>query len=149
VSAYIVDHDHIDALLSFAIEHQIRYVVPETKSCVEIELANATEVGRILLTENERSVRCRYPDCDVKELPGTMGEDAATYKFRRWPARHPLSAMTILKACSGFDYQACETEDYEQSLAAVIVRKIRDYAINRLPGYSESPGWHLCRPVNA
>lgn len=149
MSAYIVNHDHIDALLSFAVEHQIRYVVAETRSCVEIELHSATEVGRILLTENERSVRSRYPDCDVSDLPGTVGEDAATYKFKKWPARHPLSAMAILKACGGFDYQACESEDYEQSLAATIIRAIRQYAINRLPGYSASEGWHLCRPVKA
>ena len=149
MSAYIVDHDHIDALLDYAIQQQVRYVVRETNSIVEIDAKNATEIGRILLTENERSVRARYPACDVKELPGTIGEDAANYKFKRWPLRSPLQALTILKACDGFDYQACETDDYEQSLAANIIRAIRGFAIRRLPGYSDSPGWSMHRPVKA
>jgi len=147
VSAYIVDHDHIDALLSYAIQHEVRYVA--NGACIEIGKANATEIGRILLDENERSVRHRYPGCDADELPGTIGQNSAIYKFRRWPALVPLPAMTILKACGGFDYQACETDDYEQSLAAIIIRAIRSYAISRLPGYSDSPGWSLSRPVKA
>jgi hypothetical protein len=147
VSAYIVDHDHIDALLSYAIAVQVRYVVPETDSCVEVETHNATEIGRILLDENERSVRSRYPSCDVDELPGTTGQDSASYKFRRW--RMPGDALVILKACEGFDYQACETKDYEKSLAAVIIRAIRGFAIRRLPGYSDAPGWHMHRPEKA
>lgn len=147
MSAYIVDHDHIDGLLSYAIAAQVRYVVPATDSCVEIELHNATEIGRILLDENERSVRHRYPGCDADELPGTIGQNSACYKFRRW--RMCGDALVILKACDGFDYQACETNDYEKSLAALIIRAIRNYAIRRLPGYSDSPGWSLSRPVKA
>lgn len=145
MSAYIVDHDHIDALLSYSIQQQVRYTVPETNACVEITLNNATEIGRILLDENERSVRSRYPGCCDDELPGTIGQNAACYKFRRWPV--PGDAMAMLKACDGYDYQACETEDYEQSLAATIIRAIRKWAISRLPGFSESPGWHMHRPV--
>jgi hypothetical protein len=147
VSAYIVDHDHIDALLSYAIQHEVRYVA--NGCCVEISKTNATEIGRILLDENERSVRDRYPGCDADELPGTIGQNSACYKFRHWPARVPLPALTILKACDGFDYQACETDDYEQSLSAIIVRAIRGFAIRRLPGYSDSPGWSMSRPVKA
>jgi hypothetical protein len=149
LSAYIVDHDHIDALLSYGIEHDVRYVVRESNSIVEITLRNATEIGRILLDENERSVRHRYPDSDVDELPGTIGQNAANYKFRRWPARAPLAALTILKACDGFDYQACETDDYNQSIARSIIDAIRGYAIRRLPGYADAPGWSMGRPVKS
>jgi hypothetical protein len=147
MSAYIVDHDHIDALLSYAIEHNVRYVVRETETCVNISKINATEIGRILLDENERSVRYRYPGNDEDELPGSIGQNAASYRFRKWPEK--LAAMTIVKACDGYDYQASETNDYEQSLAATIVRAIRNWAITRLPGYSDSPGWHMHRPVEA
>lgn len=147
MSAYIVDHDHIDALLSYGIQHNVCYVA--SGSCIEITETNATEIGRILLDENERSVRFRYPTCDVDDIPGTIGQNAAGYKFRRWPATLPLAALAILKACNGFDYQACETDDYETSLAAVIIRAIRHCAISRLPGYSDSPGWSMYRPITA
>jgi hypothetical protein len=149
MSAYIVDHDHIDALLSYGIEQNVRYVVRESSSIVEINSTNATEIGRILLDENERSVRHRYPDTDVDELPGTIGQNAANYKFRRWPQRSALVALTILKACDGFDYQACETDDYRQSIAYSVIDAIRGYAIRRLPGYSDTPGWIMSRPVKA
>jgi len=145
MSAYIVDHDHIDALLSFAIEHRVRYVLPDADSCIDIFPSNATEIGRILLDENERSVRHRYPDCGADDLPGTIGQDSANYKFRKWSSSIP--ALTILKACDGFDYQACETGDYEKSLANVIVNAIRGFAIRRLPDYAEAPGWSMKRPA--
>ena len=147
MSAYIVDHDHIDALLSYAIKQNVSYTVPVTKSRVEITERNATEIGRILLDENERSVRYRYPGSDADDLPGTIGQDSASYKFKRWPVGHPLAALTIMKACDGFDYQACETDDYSETLACRIVNTIRSYAITRLPEYSNAPGWSLTRPV--
>jgi len=58
-----------------------------------------------------------------------------------------LPALTVLKACDGFDYQASETPDYETSLAAIVIRAIRKWAITRLPGYSDAPGWSMHRPV--
>jgi len=140
MSAYIVDHDHIDALLSYAIEHRARYTA--LQSCVEITALNATEIGRILLDENERSVRCRYADCSPDELPGS-GQESASYNFRPWSK--PLQALTILKACEGFDYQACEADNYDQSIASNIIDAIRKIAIYRLPGFSDAPGWSLSR----
>jgi hypothetical protein len=143
MSAYIVDHDHIDALLTYAIQQEVTYYVPDTKSCVEISAKNASEIGRILLDQNERSVRFRYPNIDADDLPGTIGQDAAKYKFRRW--KSPLPALVVLKACDGLDYQSCETDDYKQTLAFKIVDTIRGYAIRRLPGYDASPGWSMER----
>src|SRR4029077_17136784 len=118
MSAYIVGHDHIDPLLSFAIDLRVAYWVADTKKWVEIKSENATEVGRILLTENERSVRYRYGNGD--DLPGTIGEDAATYKFKPWSNwMSPLAAVPILKGCNCFDYQSCETGDYRDRKSVV------------------------------
>lgn len=151
MSAFVVSHDHIDALLSFASKRDtygtVSYYVKETGRRVDITTENATEVGRILLTENERSIYARYTDCRPGDdnKPGTIGEDEANYAFRPWPFNAPLSAVSILKACSCFDYQACETDDYEDSLAATIIEAIRGRAINRLPGYDDAPGWEFSR----
>ena len=153
MSAFIVSHDHIDALLSFASKRDsygsVSYYVKKTGAHVSITEQNATEIGRILLTENERSIYARYPDCkpgDDKK-PGTIGEDAAGYNFKRWPLSSPLLSVSILKACSCFDYQACETDDYDDSLAATVIDAIRNRAISRLPGYEDAPGWEFHRPV--
>jgi mannitol-1-phosphate/altronate dehydrogenase len=112
MSAYIVDHDHIDALLTFALckSYGRGVVYTANETLIEIVSTNATEIGRILLTENERSVRHRYPDDAPGDLPGSIGEDAASYLFHRYE-RTP-SPLVILKACECFDYQACETDDY-------------------------------------
>lgn len=135
MSAFIVCHDHIDALLTFATAEQA------TSNGVEITARNATEIGRILLTENERSVSHRYPG-DV-DLPGTIGEEAADYTFR--PVDPVPAPLAILKACECFDYQSCETDDYRDSEACKIVDVIRSRAISRLPGYSNAPGWDFRR----
>src|SRR5262245_1730456 len=147
MSAFIVGHDHIDALLTFATSRNphggVSYLVSETGNRVEITARNATEIGRILLTENERSVRHRYPSDSPDNLPGTIGEDAATYRFKQWGK--PLSAVAILKGCDCLDYQCCETDNYEESLAAAIVNAIRGRAIRQLPGYDQASGWEFDR----
>ena len=140
MSAFIVGHDHIDALLTFALDSRrngpVSYVT--NNICVRITKENVTEIGRHLLTENERSVRYRYPDYGP-----LCAENAENYKFRPWT--QPLTALSILKACDCFDYQACETGDYWQSLAYTIIDAIRARAIRRLPGYTDAPGWEFRR----
>lgn len=152
MSAFIVGHDHIDALISFAMARYtygpVSYYVPETQTRVTITQDNATEVGRILLTENERSIYHRYPDVKPGQndsKPGTWGEDAETYNFKQWPLNQPLSPVSIIKGCDCFDYQACETDDYEQSLAHTIIEAIRKRAVSRIPGYDDAPGWEFRR----
>lgn len=53
--------------------------------------------------------------------------------------------LAMLSALSCFDYQACETPDWRQSLAWQICDAIRDAAIRALPGYSSGP-WEVRRP---
>jgi hypothetical protein len=143
MSAFIVGHDHIDALLTFAVSrggscHGTASFYDENRSeRIYITEENATEIGRILVAENERSVAHRY-----NETPGS----AADYRFKRWLAL-PLSAVSVLKGCDCFDYQACETEDYEASPAKTIIDSIRRAAIHRLPGYEDAPGWGFRRPA--
>jgi hypothetical protein len=145
MSAYIVGHNPIDALLTFATckiyGRGVVYTANET--LIEIGCSNASEIGRILLTENERSVRHRYPDAAPSDLPGTIGEDAANYAFS--PFDQPLTPLAVLKGCECFDYQACETDDYKSSIAYAIIDAIRKRAILCLPGYDDSPGWDIAR----
>jgi hypothetical protein len=151
MSAYIVSHDHIDGLLSFALD-QVSYYVPTIDRRIEITLDNAEEIGRILLTENERSVYFRYRDLNASKpglsKPGTDGQDAENYSFRPWPLSRRPQPIEILKACECFDYQACETDDYEQSIAWRIIDAIRHGAIRKLPGYENADGWELRRPTS-
>jgi hypothetical protein len=145
MSAYIVGHAHIDALLTFAMsKHYGRGVVyTANETLIEINCVNASEIGRILLTENERSVRHCYPNDAADNLPGAIGEDSANYEFS--PFDGGLTPVAVLKGCNCFDYQACETGDYESSIACAIIDAIRKRAILCLPGYNNVPGWHFTR----
>ena len=142
MSAFVVGHDHIDGLLTWAIDAGAGYSAP-SGNYTRITAEDATQIGRWLLEENERSVGYRYPNTD--ELPGTIGQSSGGYHFRRWPLPG-LSALAVLKACDCFDYQACETSDYRHTLAAAIIDGIRHNAIHKLPGMSDAPGWELRRP---
>jgi hypothetical protein len=102
-----------------------------------------TDIGRVLLAENERSVCYRYPDCTETDKPGTIGEEALSYNFRQWQnvfkLDHTKLCVLIIKQCDCFDYQACETNDYEKSIAHAIIAAIRRKAIRSLPGFDQAP----------
>jgi hypothetical protein len=118
MSAYIVSHDTIDVLVTFAIDNRINFRVGNV-DCVS-ELASATEIGKLLLLENERSVQFRYPGDDNAGLPGTVGERASNYEFKRSECLREF----MREHADEYDYQACETNDYEQSVAYQIIQAI-------------------------
>jgi len=137
MSAFVCSNDHIDALLTFAINSSVSYWNGTDRTAITRH--NATEVGAILIDENLRSVGERYR--------GDLGgEDnaAAEYVFRTFG--HVPDAVAVLKGCSCYDYQACETDDYNKSVAYTIVDAIRAAAIRRLPGYENAEGWEFRRP---
>lgn len=142
MSAFVVSHDHIDALLTWAVDHKVTYWNKLDGVHVEITKWNATEIGQVLLAENERSVEHRYPSGD---LPGTEGETFDAYTFRRFDEPGILTPVSMFKALACFDYQACETDDYEGSLAWRIINAIRSNVVYALPGWDDSPGWNFER----
>ena len=141
MSAFVVGYDHIDALLTYALaerQNPVSYGLPTTGNRIEITEENATKVGRILLAENERSVRFRYPN-DPDEGDGYVKD----YTFSNF--EKPLTPVAVLNGCDCFDYQACETDDYKQSVAYQIIDAIRHRAIRNLPGMENAPGWEFRR----
>lgn len=145
MSAFIVSHDHIDALVTFAVHHKLRYRANDRM--IDITADNATEVGAILLQENTRSVLYRYRGRTEDTAPGRKDETVANYVFRSFERikllpQHKLVGL-ILSGCSCFDYQACETEDYEQSTAYRIIDAIRTEAVRMVPKY-DAP-WEITR----
>jgi len=145
MSAFVVSHDHIDALLTFVrygdqdLQERLGYYANLGRA------ADLSDIGRILLKECERSVAHRYPDGD---LPGKDGEHHDTYYFKTFS---PLLSMArdkkvawVVKACHCFDYQSCETDDYEESVAHKIIRAIEARAVTQLTDYDDAP-WEINR----
>ena len=50
--------------------------------------------------------------------------------------------VELLSALACYEYQACETEDWESTEAAAFCRALRKELISRLSGYSEAP-WEI------
>lgn len=141
MSAFVVSHSLIDAVVTAAVSDRVHggpyYRKHKGGNHVQMSQAGATELGRILLAENERSVLDRYPDVTVDTAPGTIGETSANYRYKERQA----SPVAVLKALDCLSYQSCETDDWEDSEAFRIIDVIRSRAISRLPGYENGPGW--------
>ncbi len=131
MSAFIVGHCHIDALLTFVREHEIRL---QAFNCPELSDANLTTIGRELLRENERSVQHRYPDDD-------QDSDAESYTFKPFP--HPLTPVEAFKASQCLDYQSCEHDEWEQSIAYATLQEINGACARLIlkadPAYERAP----------
>ncbi len=145
MSAFVVSHKHINAIVSYG-------TVPVYGDAARIRLNDGTTLyfddygdlqhaAEILLAENVRSVQERYPDTvdNLKDMPGVIAEVGEPIIFRFVNGKKPVD---IIKACDCYDYQACETDDYNTTDAHRIVDNIRERAINNLPGYDEAP-WEI------
>lgn len=133
----------IDYLLTFMLSRRATVCVPSKRSqfpCT-LDIVNAAtretwldQHGAMLLRENYRSVNHRYSE----------DTEASAYRWKEhkgvYTADKLALAVQVLKSCSNFDYQACETDDYEQSDAAHMIRSIRAEAIRSLPGY-DAAAW--------
>lgn len=143
MSAYVCSDAQFKALAIFAVRKDdcgrihvdpsyvdgARDVAGKTSSII------ATRYAAMLLAENVRSVRHRYPDDDgnYDEVRVSAAEVLNTGE---------LSPVVILKQCANLDYQSCETNDWETTNAFKLLQRIKYAAIRNLPGYDEAP-WGL------
>lgn len=115
---------------------------------VSHETADLT--GRILLSEVVASVSYRYRGAPVTELPGTLAElpllpDLLAGGYRWRPTGRDLPAIAVIKAVHCYQYQACEHDAWQDSLARALTDALAASLVYRIPGYSEAP-WGYDRP---
>ena len=134
MSAYLVPGYHIDALVTYAAltGGGLSYYWQGSRRAIR---GDEARVASVLYAENVRSVNARYAQHD----------SAHGHRYR--PVLPMLRAIDIIKACHGYAYQACETDDWESTEAAAVVRAIEAGAVRMLPGYADSPGWCLDAPT--
>jgi hypothetical protein len=91
------------------------------------------EIGRMLLAENARSVGYRYRE--------VQDPAALTYVYR--PTNREYTPSQALTAIRGFEYQACEAPEWDQSEAhafcRALFRRVVDVAIPQKD--SDGPFW--------
>lgn len=151
MSAYIVDLAHIDMLVSAAAlgcvgwslyHHDGKHhSVPKTR-------ADKTALGRLLLSENEKSIMHRYPDTEAgryDRMPAPVGYGGALAYEYPDTILDPLDAVSTLKLIDCYEYQSCEHPGWAGSQAKAFCDGLRLATISRLPGYSEA-WWEYVYP---
>lgn len=142
MSAYILDPRTIDYLVQWAIQRRgLTVYLDDVAVATQYEHAisgnrlnlrelTPDELGAILLAENVRSVRARYPNDAPDSLPGPC-DQKRVWAYRFQPVAHQLPAW-VIKACDCLRYQSCEADDYEETLAYKVMQAIRESAITHL-----------------
>lgn len=143
MSAYMVDDADIDALIDIAKQYEREYRglgrgplywhFGNPGQSRSLRDQTETEIGRMLLAENARSVGYRY---------GEVQDPAAlTYIYR--PTKCEYTPSQALMAIRGYEYQACETPGWDRCEAYAFCRslfcRVVDVAIPQKE--SDGPFW--------
>jgi hypothetical protein len=139
MSAYLVDPEHINVMVYFAMQSAggdvMSWRVDDDSEifgcraeCAHYE--NRDRIGQMLLDQNAASVNHKYDE-----------DSAYIYsyqppKFRDW------QPIEIISATQGYEYQACETPEWRDSEAYAFCQALQRKMIRQIAGYDGSP-WEI------
>jgi hypothetical protein len=92
----------------------------------------ARYVFRVLAAANVESLQARYGERSEDMLGDVVFVPSVG-------AKPPPAAVQVIKSVHCYEYQACEFDGYENSLARQICKDIVAASIRRLPGYDDAP----------
>ncbi len=138
MSAFVVSTAHIDTIVSAAIDLELFAARTDHGTLERVCPETASAFGKMLLAENVRSVVHRYHLTDSAEACD-YAELVETYEFRYRPC---VPAGAAAKALDCFEYQSCETDDYEKSLAYAFTCRMAKALNKHLNGY-EAALWGI------
>jgi hypothetical protein len=153
MSAHIVGKAHIDYLVAAALygpqghhpNWSSYFWNPETSTSFDPR-HDPDALGRMLWAENYASVAYRYQDSTTDALPGPSDFDLAEVYIYHFGGRRSLerpSAVAILKAIDGLEYQSCEHRRWRDSAAYAFCQSLRKRLIATLPGYDTADTWSI------
>jgi hypothetical protein len=144
MSAYMVEREHIQYLLSAAMSRQINksggmFTWFHAGHRYELNYSTADAVGQMLWDENRRSIEARYPDTaeDFTNAPGPIGEDFV-YSHTHAPVWSTYDPVQVLKSVDCLEYQSCEHDGWKDSQAKVFLLMLSNSATYALPGYDDA-----------
>lgn len=124
MSAWIVDRNHLDLLLTAAIDWDV------------ITADQADAIGRMLWKENLTSVAYCYPHDRDGDRPGPDGfrdRDVDTYQHRPYPGR--IDPEVVATAAHSLRYQSCGHPGWLDSTAMQWLNRLHQLATDRIPAY--------------
>ena len=153
MSAYIVDKEHIDAMLHAGLmygkQYPVRFpIAGDWDNTLELNVETVHKIGKMLWMENARSVSSRYPNDKPGTWPGPAGltlDDVLSYHYQATRAITPIEGLKLIHY---YRYQTCEHEGFETSDAAAFCKELEALLIRKIPGYEEAPwGWQEAQTV--
>ena len=121
MSAFIVNKKHIDYIMTAWQNSQNQYYNNSDKNYYTN--LQAEQDGQMLWAENFLSVNFRYKESD----------HSPAYKFER--INEKINYLQALKFVHCLDYQACETDDYNESKAYKLLLKMAWNLTCMIPEY--------------
>lgn len=120
----MVEDAHVDALIDIAKQYerehrgigrsQLYWHFGNPGQSRPFQDQTETNIGRMLLAENARSVGYRYRE--------VQDPAALTYVYR--PTKRAYAPSQALMAIRGYEYQACETSDWDRTEAYAFCRAL-------------------------
>jgi hypothetical protein len=144
MSAFVVSKEHIDTLVSVAIQLAPRRAI-YTREHGNINVHNADEIGQVLHSENVKSVNYRYQGS--AHIAPTI-DDEYRYTRRRLDVLHDIVDTRVrniaqaFKAIRCYEYQSCEHPGWEGSEAKWFCDALSAQLMNALPGYGDAE-WEI------
>jgi hypothetical protein len=127
MSVFIVPDAHLNYLINYASQNDLRTYLND--EWVKVN-GNEDLLMNVLARANEESYITRY------------NEELEAVELTWRPLMRKFNPVQVIKACSCFDYQASEVEDYRNTGAGRLIKTIRQHAIGSLPGYEEA-AWDI------
>jgi len=156
MSSFVVDRHHIACLVQVARAARLRYWIdrdtlrpdgtygPDGTVSVD-NRDEATAAGAMLTASIVRGVSDRYPADAIDELPGAVSH-WWTDGYGQHRDVELRTAVELLKALAGYEYQASDAHNWEHSEARAFCDALRLELIHRLPGYGDAP-WTIDEPA--
>lgn len=120
MSAYLVDREHIDTIVTAACAWEV--ILP----------SEADILGQVLWTANLLSVATRYPGDRSGDRPGPIGltdDEIQSYTFTPVPGLIDPDVVACAVSCLG--YQACEHSSWEDGASNKILARLAEIAAIR------------------
>ena len=130
MSCYIVSHKHISAIIGWACRENISAGWGSNPGRYAYQPGLEQAACNILYEANVKSVNARYNESSPEV--GCLFQTGAP----------KLKPIEVIKAIDALSYQCDEWEGFEDSIAAKILRDIKQGAITQLPGYDEA-AWSI------
>lgn len=140
MSAWVMDKRDIDVLVSALVEFDV-WMSLNGKDYAYAKNLDADAIGKTLWLENVRSVTHRYnldtsPSRDRQDEHAEYVDMVVGYK---WTPYTGIKPGPVAKLASCYDYQSCEHDEWEASIAKDIIVRLNDKLVTFLPGYEDGP----------